>query len=138
LPRAPIANHVGSSLPADIEATMPCGAVGPERPTGDPSVGRELAIPTPEALERLGKRPGYATMPAPEPTSSMPDPLPSDLLPFGDPSSHNNAPPVGAELAGIAPTIAALLVVIIALVLVGSIVARRASRRPGQRPPPGV
>ncbi len=133
-----VGNHVGSSLPADIEATMPCGAVGPERPAGDPSVGRELAIPTPEALERLGKRPGYATMPAPEPASSMPDPLPSDLRPFGDPSSHNNAPPVGAEPAGIAPTTAALVAVIIALVLVGSSVARRATRRRGQRPPPGV
>jgi hypothetical protein len=127
-------NRFASSLPAAIEALLPCGAAATSSPRGDPMVGRELAIPIPEALDRLGKRPDYTTMPAPEPADSMPDPVPSGLRRFSEASPLKNAP-ASAEPADIAPMAVGLLVVVIALVLVGSIIARWAMRGRGQKPP---
>jgi Right handed beta helix region len=128
-------NQYTSSLPTAIEALLPCGAGATSSPPGDPLVGRELAIPIPEALHRLGKRPDYTTMPAPEDAETLMDPLPAGLRPFGEASPLNNAPPASADPAGIAPMAAGLLVVLVALVLVGSIIARRAMRHRGQQPP---
>jgi hypothetical protein len=128
-------NQFTSSMPAAIEALLPCGAAATSSPPGDPMVGRELAIPIPEALDRLGKRPDYTTMPAPEDAETLMDPLPVGLRPFSEASPLNNAPPASAEPAGIAPMVAGLLVMVVALVLVGSIIARWAMRHRGQRPP---
>jgi hypothetical protein len=128
-------NQFTSSMPAAIEALLPCGAAATSSPPGDPMVGRELAIPIPEALDRLGKRPDYTTMPAPEDAETLMDPLPVGLRPFSEASPLNNAPPARAEPAGIAPMAAGLLVMVVALGLVGSIIARWAMRHRGQRPP---
>jgi hypothetical protein len=128
-------NQFTSSMPAAIEALLPCGAAATSSPPGDPMVGRELAIPIPEALDRLGKRPDYTTMPAPEDAETLMDPLPVGLRPFSEASPLNNAPPASAEPAGIAPMAAGLLVMVVALGLVGSIIARWAMRHRGQRPP---
>jgi hypothetical protein len=76
-------NTIGSSLPANLTQVQACGsAVGID---GDPSVGADLSIPVPEALDKLaaaGPRPDYRTMPAPEAQPSSPDPLPTGLRPF--------------------------------------------------------
>jgi hypothetical protein len=128
-------NQFTSSMPAAIEALLPCGAAATSSPPGDPIVGRELAIPIPEALDRLGKRPDYTTMPAPEDAETLMDPLPVGLRPFREASPLNNAPPASAEPAAIAPMAAGLFVMVVALVLVGSIIAPWAMRPRGQRPP---
>jgi hypothetical protein len=76
-------NTFGSSLPRDVATVQACGsAVGLD---GDSSVGDDLSIPIPDALDRLaagGPRPAYRTMPAPEAQPSSPDSLPTGLRPF--------------------------------------------------------
>ena len=76
-------NTIGSSLPANLAEVQACGsAVGID---GDPSVGADLSIPVPVALEKLaasGPRPDYRTMPVPEDQPNTPDPLPAGLRAF--------------------------------------------------------
>lgn len=63
-------NTFTSSLPRDIELAMPCE--GTATADSDPRVEADLAIPIPEALERLGERPAYSEMPVPDPQPTMP------------------------------------------------------------------
>jgi len=128
-------NEFGSSLPAGIDATLPCGVAGTSKPRGDPTVGHELAIPIPKALDRLGKRPDYTTMPAPDPADGMPDAVPSGVRPFREASPPNKAPTVSAEPSGNPVMLAGVLVMVIAIVLAGTIVARLGIRRRRQTPP---
>jgi len=130
------ANTFGTSLPARIEALLPCEAGGSPKPHGDRTVGRELAIPIPEALDRLGKRPDYTTMPAPEPAVGMPDPVPTNLRPFAEPPV-NDVPPAGESPAGLTATPAMLVVVIGTIVLVAAIASWAVVRRRRRRPPGG-
>ena len=128
-------NAFDSSLPADIESLLPCG--GQETTTGDPSVLAELGVPSPELLDRLGPRPSYKEMPAPDPQPNMPDvevpTSPSDspartprsVAPSATPAAQGRIDPAGngssAVIAIIAAGVAAALVL---LLLVG----RRRSR----------
>jgi len=128
-------NEFGSSLPAGIDPTLPCGVAGTSKPRGDPTVGHELAIPIPKALDRLGKRPDYTTMPAPDPADGMPDAVPSGVRPFREASPPNKAPTVSAEPSGNPVMLAGVLVMVIAIVLAGTIVARLGIRRRRQTPP---
>jgi hypothetical protein len=134
-------NTFGSSLPAAIEARLPCEPVSASRPQGDRTVGRELAIPIPEALDRLGKRPDYTTMPAPEPADNMPDPIPWDLRPFHDAASITESPPVAESPGGptgIPATFVAVAVavvgaaVLIAVIASWTLALRRRGRPPGR------
>ncbi|MEX2237556.1 MAG: right-handed parallel beta-helix repeat-containing protein [Dehalococcoidia bacterium] len=63
-------NSFGTSLPREIEEGFACGTE--TEADGDTSVAAELAIPIPEALDRLGERPDYTAMPEPGPQSNMP------------------------------------------------------------------
>lgn len=76
-------NTTDSSLPANLAEVQACGsAVGID---GDPSVGADLSIPVPDALEKLaasGPRSDYRSMPAPEAQPNTPDPLPVGLRPY--------------------------------------------------------
>jgi parallel beta helix pectate lyase-like protein len=65
-------NTFGTSKPAVIEQALPCDArtTGPD---SDPEVEADLAIPIPDAIERLGERPPYTEMPIPEPQPTMPE-----------------------------------------------------------------
>jgi hypothetical protein len=76
-------NTSATALPKDLDVVLACGLTFPT--VGDPTVGRDLAIPVQDALDRLaaaGPRPDYRTMPVPEPQQSSPDPLPSGLRQF--------------------------------------------------------
>jgi hypothetical protein len=132
-------NTFGSSLPAAIEARLPCEPANASKPQGDRTVGRELAIPIPEALDRLGKRPDYTTMPEPEPTDSMPDPVPRDLRPFHDAASVAESPPVAEApggLSGIPATFVVVIGVIVgAAILIAAIASSTLVRRRRRRPP---
>jgi hypothetical protein len=68
-------NEFETSLPAEIEAAMPCD--GQATVDTDPQVEADLYISIPEALDRLGERPSYVTMPAPSRQPSMPE-VPED------------------------------------------------------------
>jgi parallel beta-helix repeat protein len=63
-------NTFGSSLPPDIETVMPCD--GNATADTDRQAEADLAIPIPEALERLGERPAYSEMPVPDAQPTMP------------------------------------------------------------------
>jgi hypothetical protein len=129
-------NRFGNSLPTAIEAALPCETSGAANPPGDAKVGLELAIAIPEALDRLGKRPDYTAMPAPEPADSMPDPVPKDLRRFAEPPV-SAVPPVGESPGGVTANPATLLVVTGALVLIGAIAFRALVRRRRPGPPSG-
>jgi hypothetical protein len=76
-------NASGSSLPANLAEGQACGSA--VAIAGDPSVGADLSIPVPLALEKLaalGPRPDYRTMPVPETQPNTPDPLPAGLRPY--------------------------------------------------------
>jgi hypothetical protein len=129
-------NTFGTSLPAAIEAVLPCGVAGASAPPGDRTVGRELAIPIPEALDRLGKRPDYTTMPPPEPADGMPEPVPGNLRPFAGLPASDVPPPV-VPPGGLTAMTATLLAVIGAVVLVAAIALWTMVRRRRSRPPSG-
>jgi hypothetical protein len=103
-------NTFESSLPKNLTTVQACGsAAGID---GDLAVGRDLAIPIPDALDRLaanGPRPDYRTMPAPEAQPSSPDALPSGLRSLGS----DGGPPI--VLLGVVAVIAAVGIVRIAL-----------------------
>jgi hypothetical protein len=109
-------NRSGSSLPADLTTVQACGsAVGID---GDPSVGADLAIPVPDALDRLaalGPRPDYRTMPAPESQPGTPDPLPTGLRPFR---------PEG--IGSVAPIALVALIAVVAAIGIVTVARRRA------------
>jgi hypothetical protein len=111
-------NTVTSSSPQQVETLLPCDGAA-RSVDGDESVAADLAIPVPDALDRLaaaGPRPDYRTMPVPEAQPSSPDPLPSGLRSFR---------PEGPDL----PVVAGLIVIVVALfVLMG--LARRRRRGP--------
>src|SRR4051794_980080 len=109
------ANTFGSSLPGSIENVLGCGTT-PTSAAGDESVAGRLAIPVPDALDRLGTRPDYTTMPVPPPEASSPEPVPRPV-PSADPS------PVGAVVAAL---------VLVGLLLAGGVLItrRRQMRRP--------
>jgi hypothetical protein len=65
-------NVWSTSLPRVIERTYPCGPGASSPSEGSRRVGRDLAIPVPEALARLGDRPSYASMPVPPEQPNMP------------------------------------------------------------------
>ena len=100
-------NTVGSSLPANLAQVQACGsAVGID---GDSSVGADLSIPVPDALDKLaaaGPRPDYRAMPVPESQPSSPDPLPSGLRPF-----RSDGP--GLPMLAVALTIAVAIIVVL-------------------------
>jgi parallel beta-helix repeat protein len=112
-------NTIGSSLPANLAEVQACGsAVGID---GDPSVGADLSIPVPDALEKLaasGPRPDYRSMPVPEDQPNTPDPLPAGLRAFRSEGSG----PVG---------VIGLAIVVAVIAVVGLVVAARRRRRPG-------
>jgi hypothetical protein len=64
-------NQFSTSLPADIEAVLPCD--GDPATDGDDQVMADLGIPVPEALNRLGPRPQYSDMPRPDDQPNMPN-----------------------------------------------------------------
>ena len=105
-------NTIGSSLPANLAEVQACGsAVGID---GDPSVGADLSIAVPVALEELaasGPRPDYRSMPAPEAQPNVPDPLPSGLRPFRSEGIGQIAP---AGIVGLVAVIWALVIVALA------------------------
>jgi hypothetical protein len=111
-------NTFTSSSPQQVETLLPCDGAA-RSVDGDESVAADLAIPVPDALDRLaaaGPRPDYRTMPVPEAQPSSPDPLPSGLRSFR---------PEGPDL----PVVAGLIVIVVALfVLMG--LARRRRRGP--------
>jgi hypothetical protein len=109
-------NTVGSSLPRGIETVTHCDAL--VAADADQSAAADLAIPVPEALDRLaaaGPRPDYRTMPVPEPQPSTPDPLRASLRPF-----RAAAPSRSLVVAG---------VVVVGFVLVSLIVVARRRRQ---------
>ena len=122
-------NHFESSLPRGIEASLPCEAPPTSIPPGDPTVGRELAIPIPEALERLGKRPDYTTMPAPEDTESMADPVPTGLRPFADAPPARDVPPTMAASPAVHQALALLAAGIVLAIVAGGAVLLAKRRR---------
>jgi hypothetical protein len=126
-------NAFGSSLPADIQATLPCGATATSSPAGDPTVGRELEIPSPEALERLGKRPDYTTMPPPESADGMPDPVPAGLRPYaGAPAAQDAPPATGAPPVDLQTLALVGAGILLAIFLGGALILpMRRSRRSG-------
>ena len=97
-------NTIGSSLPANLATVQACGSAA--KIDGDPSVGADLSIPVPDALERLaalGPRPDYRTMPAPETQADIPDQLPAGLRPFRSEGIGSVAPfALGALIAVVA------------------------------------
>jgi hypothetical protein len=102
-------NRFTTSLPATIEDVQPCNG-GTGSVQGDASVGRELAIPVPDALDRLaaaGARPDYRTMPSPEALPGSPDPLPAGLRSFRSETTGPIAP------AGLAIVVSAGTIVMI-------------------------
>ena len=111
------ANTIGSSLPANVTTEQACGgAVGLD---GDPSVGADLSIPVPDALDKLaalGPRPDYRAMPVPEKQPNTPDGLRDGLRPFTEPG------PGGVVVGG-------LVVLVVALVAIGLAVVERRRRR---------
>jgi hypothetical protein len=113
-------NRFQTSLPADISTSQTCGDA--HAVDGDPSVGADLAIPIPDALDRLaaaGPRPDYRTMPVPESQPSSPDPLPAGLRSF------RSDPGVAVAAVGLIAVIAAVGIIVL---------LRRRRRRP---PAPG-
>jgi hypothetical protein len=117
-------NRFGSSLPANVEAVLPCDGTpaGPSDPHGDPGVSADLSIPVPDALDRLaaaGPRPDYRSMPAPEAQPSSPDPLPSGRRSFR---------PEGPSLSIVA---GAIVIAVALIVLIGLARRRRSGLRPG-------
>jgi parallel beta-helix repeat protein len=112
-------NTIGSSLPTGIEKVQRCGAaVGVD---GDPSVAADLAIPVPDALDRLaalGPRPDWRTMPVPEAQPSSPEPLPAGL---------QSSPPAGGNLL----LVVGGLVAAIAVVAISLDLRRRGKERGG-------
>jgi hypothetical protein len=122
-------NQFESSLPRAIESLLPCEAPPTSIPPGDPTVGRELAIPIPEALERLGKRPDYTTMPAPEDTESMADPVPAGLRPFADAPPARDVAPTMAASPAVVQALALLAAGIVLAIVAGGVVLLAKRRR---------
>jgi hypothetical protein len=63
-------NIVDSTLPAALEAKLACGQ--PAATDGDADVLADLGVPSTLLLDRLGERPSYTEMPAPDDQPSMP------------------------------------------------------------------
>ena len=105
-------NTNGSSLPANLAEVQACGsAVGID---GDASVGADLSIPVPVALEKLaalGPRPDYRSMPAPESQPNTPDPVPVGLRPYRSEGIGSTAP---IWVVGAIALVVALWVVVVA------------------------
>jgi Right handed beta helix region len=118
------ANAVASSLPVDMPDRQACGtAVWID---GDPRVDEDLAIPTPDALDRLaalGPRPNYRTMPKPEAQPNDPNPTVAGLRPFRGATS---------DLAS-SIVIAAVIVGFVAGLYLGRRRWRKRSSRDGRR-----
>jgi hypothetical protein len=114
-------NTFTTSAPQQVETLLPCD--GATRSVdGDESVAADLAIPVPDALDRLaaaGPRPDYRTMPVPEAQPSSPDPLPSGLRSFR--SEGPNLPIVAG----------AIVIAVALIVLIGLARRRRGGPRPG-------
>ena len=113
-------NTFEASLPSAIESKFGC--TGGPSGQGDPRVSGDLAIPVPEALDRLaaqGPRPAFNSMPKPEPAPNSPDPLPPGLGSFRETSS-----PIL-----VAGGVALLAVVVLGLFVAWRVLVRRRVRR---------
>ena len=103
-------NAASTALPDDLAIAQSCEH--PLRTGGDPRVGRDLAIPVPDALARLaaaGPRPDYRSMPVPEDQPNLPDPLPAGLRPFRSEGVGWVAPAIAAAVLGAIAVLAVAL-----------------------------
>jgi len=99
-------NTTDSSLPANLAEVQACGSAGGI--DGDPSVGADLSIPVPVALDKLatlGPRPDYRSMPAPETQPNTPDALPAGLRTYRSEGIGSTA------LVGAAGAVAVIVVI---------------------------
>ncbi|HEY8169182.1 MAG TPA: right-handed parallel beta-helix repeat-containing protein [Candidatus Limnocylindrales bacterium] len=117
-------NDFTTSQPADIEVVLGCDTTPSS--TGDDDVASVLAIPIPEALDRLGPRPDYTAMAPPDAQPTMP------------PDATTGIPGAGTGDAAEGPSSGATVAAIVAVALVASgivaavIVLRRRRRAPAE------